>query len=170
MHWGRCGRRRRGTHVVDGREDVKFGFTASPSWFNTSSSSFLLTSQLWYTAAIMVLVVAPAVLAWAGATRCQIDLKVNPTQSAPGMARARIRTHAGIVRISGCVVAVVGSLVAPIPRYPCAIYSASVSNQRQDGVHQLPVAYQSNERISFWSLSLECSCPCSVRTSCCSML
>ena len=83
------------THVVDGREDVKFGFTASPSWFNTSSSSFLLTSQLWYTAATMVLVVAPAVLAWAKATRCQIDLKVNPSQSAPGTAHTRIRTQCG---------------------------------------------------------------------------
>ena len=70
------------TLVVDGREDVKFGFTASPSWFKTSSSSFLLT-YLWYTAATMFLVAAPAVLAWAKATRCQIDLKVNPTQSAP---------------------------------------------------------------------------------------
>ena len=83
MHWADAVADVVETLVVDGREDVKFGFTASPSWFKTSSSSFLLTSHLWYTAATMFLVAAPVVVAWAKATRCQIDLKVNPTQSAP---------------------------------------------------------------------------------------
>ena len=67
---------------------------------------------------------------------------------------------AGIVRISGRVVAVEGSLVAPITRYPCAIYSASVSNQRQDGVHQPPVAYQSRRKN--FVLELEPGVPVSV--------
>lgn len=49
-----------------------------------------------------------------------------------------------LLRVQGRVISrPEGTLVAPFTSRPCVMYSASVSHQRHDGVHQPPVAYHS---------------------------
>lgn len=47
-----------------------------------------------------------------------------------------------LMRLKGRVAASCASLSAPLSSQPCAMYCASVSQQRQDGVHQPPLAFR----------------------------
>jgi len=76
-----------------------------------------------------------------------LDRSSSSGDAAAGGGASQEITPGLLMRLQGRVVVVNeqdGKLVAPLSGRPCVVYSASVSRQRLDGVHQPPVAFHAS--------------------------